>query len=177
MCGSGTFVIEAAEIAARLNPGRSRQFAFERFKTFDAAAWQKMRDVKSSRAPAARYYGSDRDAGAVKMSRMNAKEAGVDAFTEFRHCSISDAAPPEGVPGLVIVNPPYGKRVGDKKQLLSLYQAFGQAMKSRFKGWRVGIVTSEPRLARATELDFLPTTAPVPHGGLRVALFQTKALP
>lgn len=51
MCGSGTFVIEAAEIAARLNPGRSRTFAFQKFANFDAAAWQHMRDVKSQRDP------------------------------------------------------------------------------------------------------------------------------
>ena len=54
MCGAGTFVIEAAEIAARLNPGRSRAFAFEQFANFDAEAWQRMRAVNSMRAPAAR---------------------------------------------------------------------------------------------------------------------------
>ncbi|HWL83456.1 MAG TPA: class I SAM-dependent RNA methyltransferase [Roseomonas sp.] len=177
MCGSGTFVIEAAEIAARLNPGRARHFAFERLATFDAEAWERMRAVKSARVPAARFYGSDRDAGAVAMSRANAERAGVTEFTEFRQATISEATPPEGPPGLVILNPPYGTRIGDSKQLSPLYRALGQTLLGRFGGWRVGIVTNEPRLAHATGLPFLPPGAPVPHGGLRVSLFQTGPLP
>jgi putative N6-adenine-specific DNA methylase len=176
MCGSGTFVIEAAEIAARLNPGRSRHFAFEKLATFDAAAWQLMRGVKSSRTPPVRFYGSDRDAGAVKTSRANAERASVAAFTDFQQCAISDVTAPGEIPGLVIVNPPYGARIGDKKKLFPLYRALGQTLMTRFAGWRVGIITSEPMLAHATGLPFLPTTAPVQHGGLRVTLFQTGRL-
>ncbi|MER2520121.1 MAG: class I SAM-dependent RNA methyltransferase [Bdellovibrionales bacterium] len=173
MCGSGTFVIEAAEIAARLNPGRSRRFAFENFANFDAEAWKTMREVKSQREPQARFYGSDRDAGAVAMSRANAERAGVSEYTEFRQGPISEAAAPEGPPGLVIVNPPYGARLGDKDKLLPLYQALGQTLRERFKGWRVGLIASEPALAHATKLPFLPTSAPVQHGGLRVTLYRT----
>jgi len=176
MCGSGTFVIEAAEIAARLNPGRSRHFAFEQFSTFDAAAWQRMRDVESRRMPPARCHGSDRDAGAVAMSRANAARAGVADFTAFRQSPISEIVPPEGPPGLVITNPPYGTRVGEREKLPTLYRALGQTLISRFRGWRVGIVTSEPALAHATGLPFLPTDAPVPHGGLRVSLHRTEPL-
>ncbi len=177
MCGSGTFVIEAAEIAARLNPGRQRAFAFESLATFDAAAWQRMRAVASARIPAARFFGSDRDAGAIAMSRANAGRAGVADYTEFRQAPISDIAPPPGPPGLVIVNPPYGNRLGDGKPLLPLYSALGQVLRSRFAGWRVGLLTTEPTLAYATGLPFLPNTAPVPHGGLRVSLFRTGRLP
>lgn len=176
MCGSGTFIIEAAEIAARLNPGRSRQFAFEKLATFDAAAWQRMRDVKSRRIPPARCYGSDRDAGAIAMSRANAERAEVADCTEFRQCTISDVVAPAGPPGLVIVNPPYGTRIGDRKTLAPLYRALGQVLMSRFAGWRVGLIASEPGLAQATGLPFLPPGAPVPHGGLRVTLFRTAPL-
>ena len=176
MCGSGTFVIEAAEIAARLNPGRARHFAFEELASFDAEAWQRMREVKSMREPAARFHGSDRDAGAIAMSRANAERAGVAGWTSFRQATISEIVPPEGGPGLVIANPPYGTRIGDKAKLLPLYQTLGQTLLRRFSGWRVGIVTSEPRLAHATGLPFLPTGAPVPHGGLRVTLYQTAPL-
>lgn len=177
MCGSGTFVIEAAEIAARLNPGRSRRFAFEQLATFDEAAWQRMREVKSARTPTARFYGSDRDAGAIRLSFANAELAGVAAFTEFRQCPISEVMPPDGPPGLVIVNPPYGTRIGDKKKLIPLYRALGQTLSSRFTGWRVGIITSELALGHATGLPFLPPAAPVPHGGLRVTLLRTAPLP
>ena len=176
MCGSGTFVIEAAEIAARLNPGRARSFAFEKLVTFDEAAWQQMRQVKSARTPSARFYGSDRDAGAIEMSKANAERAGVSAYTEFKQAPISDLHPPEGQAGLVIVNPPYGTRIGDKRQLISLYSALGQKLKTRFAGWRVGIITSETWLAEATGLPFLPPEAPVQHGGLRVTLYRTDKL-
>ena len=176
MCGSGTFVIEAAEIAARLNPGRSRHFAFEQLANFDPAAWQRMRSADSRRSPASRFYGSDRDAGAVAASQANAERAGVADFTEFRQGTISELVAPEGQPGLVIVNPPYGARIGDKTQLTSLYRALGQTLMNRFSGWRVGLITTDQTLARATGLPFLPHTAPVPHGGLRVTLFQTAPL-
>ncbi|MCO6415051.1 class I SAM-dependent RNA methyltransferase [Siccirubricoccus sp. KC 17139] len=177
MCGSGTFVIEAAEIAARLNPGRARHFAFEQLATFDAAAWQRMRAVKSERVPLARFHGSDRDAGAIAMSRANAERAGVANYTEFRQAPVSDIRPPPGLPGLVIVNPPYGTRIGERAELSPLYRALGQVLLQRFAGWRVGLIASEHRLAHATGLPFLPPGAPVPHGGLRVTLYRTGPLP
>jgi putative N6-adenine-specific DNA methylase len=179
MCGSGTFVIEAAEIAARLNPGRARSFAFEGLATFDAAQWARMRDVASRRTPpeGVRFYGSDRDPGAIAMAQANAERAGVAGLVELRQCTVSDVVAPDGPPGLVIVNPPYGGRLGDKGKLLPLYRALGQTLLTRFPGWRVGLIASEPALARATALPFLPPGAPVPHGGLRVTLFQTAALP
>jgi putative N6-adenine-specific DNA methylase len=179
MCGAGTFIVEAAEIAARLNPGRSRHFAFEHLATFDPSAWARMRAVESRRVPPVqvRFYGSDRDAGAIAMARANAARAGVADLCTFRKSPVSDIAAPDGPPGLVIVNPPYGARIGDRKQLLPLYRALGQALLTGFPGWRVGLITSEPALARATLLPFLPPGAPVPHGGLRITLYQTAALP
>jgi putative N6-adenine-specific DNA methylase len=176
MCGSGTFVIEAAEIAAGLKPGRGRRFAFEQLATFDAAAWQRLREDSRPVQPTHRCFGSDRDAGALRMSEANAERAGVAGMTEFRQQTVSELVAPEGPPGLVIVNPPYGDRIGDRQQLQPLYRALGQTLKSRFTGWRVGLVTSEASLARATELPFLPPGAPVPHGGLRVTLYVTAAL-
>jgi putative N6-adenine-specific DNA methylase len=89
---------------------------------------------------------------------------------------VSEIEAPEGAAGLVIVNPPYGTRLGDKDKLLPLYRALGQTLKNRFVGWRVGIITSEAWLAEATGLPFLPTEAPIPHGGLRVTLFRTAPL-
>jgi putative N6-adenine-specific DNA methylase len=177
MCGSGTFVIEAAEIAARLNPGRARSFAFERLATFDAAAWARMRAAGRPRVPAVRFWGRDRDAGAIAISRANAQRAGVSAFTVFTEGPISAAHPPEGPPGLVITNPPYGARLGQGRNLLPLYQALGATLLSRFRGWRVGILATDHRLAEATGLPFLPPGPPVPHGGLRVTLFRTAPLP
>ncbi|MEZ5912937.1 MAG: class I SAM-dependent RNA methyltransferase [Paracoccaceae bacterium] len=176
MCGSGTFVIEAAEIAAGLAAGRGRGFAFQELATFDA------RDFAAAGRPAAsppeglRFYGSDRDAGAVRMSRANAARAGVDAICEFAHRAIADLPRPDGPPGLVMVNPPYGGRIGERKPLFALYATLGTVLKARFSGWRVGLVTSDPGLAKAAGLPFGPASAPIPHGGLKVHLFKTNAL-
>lgn len=177
MCGSGTFVIEAAEIAARFNPGRARQFAFEKLVTFDPIAWEKMRNVERQANTGVFFYGSDRDDGAVKMSAENAARAGVGELTEFKQQTISNINPPCEMPGLVILNPPYGTRMGDTRKLMPLYQTIGAVLRSRFSGWRVGIITADTTLANATGLPFMPTSAPVQHGGLRISLFHTEPLP
>lgn len=176
MCGSGTFVIEAAGIAAGLPPGRSRRFAFELLAGFDAAHWAKMREAGKVFQPKHIFFGSDRDAGMVRMAKENAARAGVSEFTEFRQQAVSDLEPPDGPPGLVIVNPPYGTRIGDKKPLYALYGALGRTLCGRFSGWRVGIVTTEAQLAAATGLPISPSGPPVLHGGLRVRLFTTGKL-
>ena len=177
MCGSGTFVIEAAEIACGLNPGRGRHFAFELLANFDAARWEAMRSAQTGKQPAVRFFGSDRDAGAIRSAAQNAARAGVADCTVFRQQPVSALEPPEGPPGLVIVNPPYGTRIGDKKPLFALYGALGQALLSRFSGWRVGIITTDAALAKATGLPFEPPGPPVLHGGLKVTLFRTGPLP
>ena len=172
MCGSGTFVIEAAEMAAGLAPGRSRGFAFERLESFDADRWEAMRAARAAQETPFRFQGFDRDAGAVRMSAENAARAGVEALCVFARQPISDLAPPEGPPGLVIANPPYGGRIGNKGALRALYGRFGEVMRARFGGWRVALVTSEDTLARASALPLEPGPQ-VPHGGLRVRLWQT----
>ncbi len=178
MCGSGTFVIEAAEIAAGLKPGRDRQFAFERLATFDAEAWQAMRAVIDSRVglPPFKFYGSDRDAGAIASSQANASRAGVADLTVFCVSAVSEVVAPEGPAGLVVVNPPYGARLGEASRLKPLYRALGQTLLERFAGWRVGLITSEQALAGASGLPFKLASAPVLHGGLRVRLYLTESL-
>lgn len=181
MCGSGTFVLEAAEIALGLVPGRSRSFAFEQMASFDPTAYAALKAELSPQAvdmAGLAFFGSDRNAGAVEMATANAERAGVAGCTQFSQQAVSDLLPPEGMePGLVIVNPPYGARIGNKKLLFALYGALGKTLMERFSGWRVGIVTSETSLAKATGLPFLPLGAPVAHGGLKIRLFKTKPLP
>jgi putative N6-adenine-specific DNA methylase len=177
MCGSGTFLIEAAEIAAGLHPGRTRDFAFEQLATFDVQKWQDMRTVgTANRADTPHFYGSDRDAGATRMSQANAERAGVAEHITFANLSATDVKRPDGPPGLIICNPPYGGRIGNPKLLYGLYASLGQTLKDQFSGWRVGIITSEAGLAKSTGLPFKPKGAPIPHGGLKVWLFQTDPL-
>ncbi len=172
MCGSGTFPIEAAEIALNLYPGRGRNFAFEQLPSFDARAWTTLRAVQAPRQSNLLFYGSDRDAGAIRMAEENATRAGVAALSRFSQKSIEDLTPPDGPPGLVIVNPPYGTRIGSKGPLITVHKTLGTVLKTRFKGWRVGIITADKQLAQATSLTFEPMLPPVLHGGIRVALYR-----
>lgn len=176
MCGSGTFVLEAAEIACNLKPGRSRDFAFERLATFMPDRWAELRSDLAPTETSIHFHGSDRNAGAISNAEANAARADVAQNCSFTQASISDLIPPDGPPGLVILNPPYGARIGDKKKLYALYGALGSTLKTRFKGWRVAIITTDSDLARTSGLPFNNTSAPIPHGGLKVRLHQTKAL-
>lgn len=178
MCGSGTIPIEAAEIAARLAPGRARGFAFEHFAGFDPAGWEAMRSAAGVPAPQGppRFHGSDRNAGAVAIARRNAARAGVDATCTFHAAAISDLTPPEGPPGLILTNPPWGTRIGERRALFALYGAFGQVLRERFTGWRVGIICPDAGLARSSTLPFLPDPPAVLHGGQRLHLWRTAAL-
>lgn len=175
MCGSGTFVIEAAEIALGLQAGRSRRFAFEGFANFDAAQVDALRTSTETDTDL-RFYGSDRDAGAVKNAQANADRAGVAGVVSIHQAAISDLTPPDGPKGLVIINPPYGGRIGNRKLLFSLYGSMGEVLMTRFHGWRVGIITDDGGLAKATGLPFLPTGRALDHGGLKVKLYRTDPL-
>ncbi|WP_421951022.1 THUMP domain-containing class I SAM-dependent RNA methyltransferase [Pelagibacterium sp.] len=177
MCGSGTLVVEAAEIALGLEPGRSRPFAFEHLAGFDPAAWTAMKQTRQSRDTAFLFYGSDRDAGAVRMSIANSERAGTSPVTRFAQTPVDLLERPEEPAGLVIVNPPYGSRLGDRKKLYPLYGALGQVLKTRFSGWRVGMVTSDRALAQATGLAFGKPGASIDNNGLRIALYRTGPLP
>lgn len=176
MCGSGTFVIEAAEIAMGLQPGRSRAFAFRHLAGFDQEAWAAMLAPPPATLTELRMLGSDRDAGAVAMARENAERAGVSAATRFEIADVATLAAPPGPPGIVIVNPPYGNRVGDKRSLAGLYRTLGERLRTGFAGWRVGLVTTDAGLAQATGLPWLPPGPPILHGGLRIRLWQTGPL-
>ena len=173
MSGSGTFVIEAAEIAAGLLPGRSRGFAFEKLAGFDASAFAAMQARAGRRQVPARFFGSDRDAGAVRMAEANTTRAGVADLCAFACHPAGDMVPPCPEPGLVIVNPPYGGRIGKPGPLFGLYAALGARLLAGFSGWRVGLVTSQDGLARATGLPWLQPGPIVAHGGLKVRLWRT----
>lgn len=174
MCGSGTFVIEAAEIAMGLAPGRSRSFALEQLAGFDAGTWARMRAV-TPRDVSVQFFGFDRDQGAIGNATANAERAGVAGCTRFACQPISALTRPDTGPGLILVNPPYGGRIGSAKLLYGLYASLGTVLKESFRGWRVGLVTSERKLAHATGLPLTPGPM-LPHGGLKVQFFQSPPL-
>ena len=173
MCGSGTIVIEAAEIALGLPAGRNRTFAFMELPSFQKDEYEKLTKIKHKKVNL-KIYGSDRDKGAIQNSIKNAKKANVETICQFETSSISGAVPPTQEPGIVLVNPPYGKRVGNRKNLFALYRSLGQTLSEKFVGWQVGIITSDPGLAKATELKFSNISSKVDNGGTKIQLYETK---
>ncbi len=173
MCGSGTFPVEAALLAARIPPGGARSFAFMDWPGFDAAAWARLVDEAAElrRDPPCPIRAADRDAGAVEITRRNAARAGVASWLEVE-CRPLSATPRFPGPGLLVCNPPYGGRIGRPSDLRDLYAAVG-AVVLRLPGWRAAVVTTEPRLAAACGLPFLPPGPPLAHGGLRLGVYRT----
>jgi putative N6-adenine-specific DNA methylase len=132
MCGSGTILIEAAERAAGLAPGRNRRFAFETFASHDEAAWKAL--PRSGAAVKTELTGSDLNAGALGTARRNAKRAGVFEALKLERLDATKLAR-RGETGLVVANLPYGKRVGERDELGQLYRALGRSLKGACAGW------------------------------------------
>jgi putative N6-adenine-specific DNA methylase len=176
MCGSGTFLIEAAQISRNIMAGGARTFAFEKLASYDSNIVQNIKDNWKQIETSQKFYGSDRNVNVIEFSKANAERGNVLDMCDFKPLPLSKIECPKGPPGLVIVNPPYGARIGKKKDLFALYNSFGNIMRDKFTGWRVGMITSDANLAEATKLPWLKTSPPIAHGGLKVKLFKTEAL-
>ncbi len=150
MCGSGTFVIEAAMKARRMAPGLVRnKFAFMNWKDYAPSMYAKVCDEAREKAlPKLPFeiYGSDRDARQVDDARANAQRAGVLGDIRFDMNSFEVQIPPEA-PGTMIANPPYGERlkVGD---IGALYSSLGDTLKKKYEGYDAFIFTGNPDAAR-----------------------------
>jgi putative N6-adenine-specific DNA methylase len=173
MCGAGTLPLEACAIAMRLAPGLARTFAFASWPTFDAARFAALHaEAEAARLPAppAPIVGSDRSPAAITAAQHNAERAGLLAHVQLVQSELDELAPPPG-PGTVIMNPPYGRRVGDPRALRSLYGAIGRALRARFAGWRAALLVSDARLVDAVGARVV-REHPLINGGLRVRLLE-----
>ncbi len=150
MCGSGTIPIEAAMLAANAAPGRNRCFGFERWLDFDASLWKRIvRDAEAGvkKIPIGLISGYDLDSRALGYARRNAESAGFADQVHFFHSALEQFAP-EGEKGVVIINPPYGMRLGDEDELKELYCRIGDIMKQRCRGWTGFVLTGNLELAK-----------------------------
>jgi putative N6-adenine-specific DNA methylase len=174
MCGAGTILIEAATQAIERAPGLDRAFALESWPLFpqDAAAVLRAEARAALRpAPPAAIAGSDADPRAIESARRNAARGEVEAHITFAVRDLGEARPPGGAPGLVIANPPYGRRLADPRGAVRLYRELGRVLRTHFRGWRFAIVV--PRALRdaagALRLDF-EARHRLSNGGLSIEL-------
>ena len=151
MCGSGTMPIEAALAAADVAPGLSRtRWGFAGWRGHDAASWRRLVDeARARRRPiVSKLFGWDQDPRAVQIARENARRAGVADAIEFAVGPFADAAAPVGPAGVVVLNPPYGERLGETTTLGPLYEQIGGVLRHRFTGWNAFVLTANPDLQK-----------------------------
>ena len=156
MCGSGTLPIEAALTAADIAPGLQRPyFGFLGWRGHESAIWDSLikeaegrRETGLSILPA--ILGFDRDPSAIRTSISNAEKAGLRGRIRFEQREVSSIGEVKGLgtKGLVIVNPPYGERLGSEDELKGLYLEIGNQIKKSFVGWKGAVFTGTPGLGK-----------------------------
>ncbi len=152
-CGSGTILIEAAMMAARVAPGLLRRsHALERWRDHDAALWNRLlADAeRQRRSPGAPLRGGDIEPNVIDMARKNAERAGVADFVSLSVSDCRTLDPPRG-PGLLVTNPPYGVRLADD-DLTGLYRSFGDRLKHSYDGYDAWVLCGNPRLLKSVGL-------------------------
>ncbi len=150
MCGSGTLLIEGAQMAANIAPNLARQhWGFQHWKDYNHALWTAEKQAAESQIQAvpAHFYGMDLDGSVLAKAKENAKQAGVSEFIHWQRQDIANLTNPvQDQKGTVICNPPYGERLGTTPALIALYSVFGQRLKAQFSGWNISIFSSETAL-------------------------------
>jgi putative N6-adenine-specific DNA methylase len=173
MCGSGTFLIEAAQIALDIAPGLGRHFAFERLRTFDPRAWAALRKAAEQRRQPPRLlpiFGSDIVGDQIRRTRENLTSAGLASCVTINRGDLLDLAPP-AASGVLVTNPPYGVRLGEAEELAAFYPKLGDAFKKRWAGWRCYLLSADMTLAKAIGLKARRRT-PLFNGALECRLFE-----
>jgi putative N6-adenine-specific DNA methylase len=151
MCGSGTLAIEAALMALDKAPGLLRSnYAFMHLKGFDEEQWKKIRQeirAKGKKSVAGKIIATDISHNAIDAAKQNAKTAGVDHLIDFKVCDFRQTEVPDGG-GFVVLNPEYGERLGEERQLEEIYKEIGNFFKQKCKGYSGYVFTGNFNLAK-----------------------------
>nr|WP_174774551.1 THUMP domain-containing protein [Chromobacterium paludis] len=172
MCGSGTFLVEAADIALNRAPGRNRGFGFEALSSFDSASWEKLQlDARKAELPATELAirGSDRSQAMIDIARANLQRSGLADLVEVSAADVT-ATRPHAEHGLIVSNPPYGVRLEEQEQLAEWYPELGDWLKAHFAGWTACLFSGDLRLGKLIRLAPKRRT-PLFNGSLACRLF------
>ncbi len=167
-CGSGTLLIEAASLAMGLAPGLERSFLLDRWADFDLGLWKKEQDFarrlqkKDIKLPP--IIGCEEDSKISTYARYNVESAGLTNVIQIKNSHFRDLVIPDG-PGLIICNPPYGKRLGIEDDLLDLYEELGCFLKKNASGWELWLLSGNPKLTRSLKMKSTKRI-PISNGGL-----------
>jgi putative N6-adenine-specific DNA methylase len=175
MCGSGTFLIEAALMSLNIAPGISRSFAFQKLKNFDAAAWSDMRSqAQAAQKPvsALPIFGSDLYGDELKAAHLNLENAGLLEAVTLNQANVLEISAPADH-GVLVANLPYGERMGDLEELQELYPKLGDVLKKKFGGWNAYLFTSDLRMPKFIRLSVSRRTL-LFNGAIECRLFEYK---
>jgi putative N6-adenine-specific DNA methylase len=172
MCGAGTFGIEAAWMARDRAPGRDLKPAVIEWPGFPRKGFHQLqRELELGNVSnTVRIFSSDRNEGALKAARANAQRAGVEGDIRFQCQSINDPVELDCERGLVVLNPPYGKRIGDLSRLHGLYKHFSKGLVQNYPGWRIAVVCPDKALAGRLAPGIQEVTR-FRNGGIPVGLY------
>lgn len=177
MCGSGTLLSEAAQIALNIAPGGSRHFGFERHLDFDAALWREITSAARAterEALPAPIYGADLYGDELKKAKANLANLGLADMVQLKQANVLESPAPADH-GVLISNPPYGKRMGDEESLEIFYPRLGDILKAQFAGWRCYFISADMELPKRIGLKASKRT-PVFNGALDCRLFEYKII-
>jgi len=157
MCGTGTFLVEAAMMACRAAPGLLKpECGVSSWLLHDPSVWTELiEEAVKLRVRGTRelVFGYDWDKRAVQTAQQHAKQAGVDGLIQVEEREVKAAVPPPGVDtGLLITNPPYGQRMGEAQKLSGLYRKLGERLRGYWPGWTAAIFTGNPPLCSELRL-------------------------
>ncbi len=173
LCGTGTFLLEALLLAGRRAPGLRREFAFMRWPGYRSGLWQSQcaEALRRERPCPVILSGGDADAAAIDAARANLVRLDPGHGVELLHLPL-ERQPVHPGTGLVLCNPPYGKRLLAETQLAPYFAALGRELQRAYPAWRKALLLPDPQLAKVTGLP-LREVAVLDNGGLRVWLQAT----
>ncbi len=153
MCGSGTLLAEGALMAANIAPGSLRaRFAFMNWPDFHKPRWDSLvleAAAKRREIPPGFFFGSDHDPEAVRQAKQAFTILGLSDIVQLEQKRFGEFQPPQvELPGWIVMNPPYGDRLGEVDQLKPLYKAMGDIFKQRCQGWKAAVFTGSPELMK-----------------------------
>ena len=171
MCGSGSFALEGAIMASRVPPGFYRSFAFEDFPCFSLPQWNHLKKTAQANfveIDSPLIFAFDRAGRLIDDLEQTVADHGFSKFVRVGERDFFDVLPGDLTDrtGVVVLNPPYGKRLGEKGETAQLYRRIGEKLARDFKGWTAGIILPEENLAG--ELPFHVELHPLFHGGLEI---------
>jgi len=175
MCGGGTFLIEAGDMALGRAPGRAREFAFARLARFNAQAWE--RELEAARrmekpVEPLPIYGSDLYGRELGHAVLNVRDAELEGAIQLKQANLLEISAPEQR-GMIVTNPPYGVRLGEKEELAAFYPKLGDVLKRKFAGWTAFIFSGDPDLAKWIRLASARKTV-LYNGALECRLYEYR---